>query len=49
MSSQESVEERRASHPTPSSRAYREANHIGQATEEEMEADLKRIDAMEED
>ena len=49
MSSQESVGESRVSHPTPGPRAYSEANHFGQATEEEMEADLKRVDVMEED
>ena len=49
MSSQESVGESRASHLTPGLEAFSEANHFGQATEEEMEADLKRVDAMEED
>ena len=37
------------SHPTPGLRENSDANHFGPSTEEEMEADLKRIDAMEED
>ena len=37
------------SHPAPRSRTNSDADHFGPATEEEMEADLKRIDAMEED
>ena len=49
MSSQESVGESRVSHPTPGPRAYSEADHFGQSTEEEMEANLKRVDAMEDD
>ena len=49
MSSQESVGESRVSHPTPGPGANSDANHFGPSTEEEMEADLKRIDAMEED
>ena len=49
MSSQESVGESRVSHPTPGPRANSNADHFGPSTEEEMEADLKRIDAMEED
>ena len=49
MSSQESVGESRVSHPTPAPRAYSEADHFRQSTEEEMEADLKRVDAMGED
>ena len=49
MSSQESVGEIRVSHPTSRSMANSNADHFGPATEEEMEADLKRIDAMEED
>ena len=49
MSSQESVGESRVSHPTPRPRANSDADHFGPSTEEEMEADLKRIDAMEED
>ena len=49
MSSQESVGESRVSHPTPGARARSGADHFGPSTEEEMEADLKRIDAMEED
>ena len=49
MSSQESVGERRVSHPTPWPKANSNADHFGPSTKEEMEADLKRIDAMEED
>ena len=49
MSSQESVEESRVSHPTSGPRAYNEADHFGTLMEEEMEADLKRVDAMDED
>ena len=49
MSSQESVRKSRVSHPTPSPGENNDANHFGPSTEEEMEADLKRIDAMEED
>ena len=49
MSSQESVGESRESHPTSRSRTNSDADHFGPATKEEMEADLKRIDAMEED
>ena len=49
MSSQESVGESRVSHPTPGPRAYSEADHFGKSMEEEMEADLKRVDDMEED
>ena len=37
------------SHPTPGPRSNSDAGHFGASTEEEMEADLKRIDAMEED
>ena len=48
MSSQESVGESRVSHPTPGPGANNNADHFGPATEEEMEADLKRIDDMEE-
>ena len=48
MSSQESVGESRVSHPASRSRTNNNADHFGLATEEEMEADLKRIDAMEE-
>ena len=47
MSSQESVGESRVSHPASRSRANSDADHFGPATEEEMEADLMRIDAME--
>ena len=49
MSSQESVGESRVSHPAPSPGANSDAYHFGPSTEEEMEGDLKRIDAMEED
>ena len=49
MSSQESVGESRVSHPAPSTGANSDAYHCGPSMEEEMEADLKRIDAMEED
>ena len=49
MSSQVSVGESRVSHPTPGPGANGDAYHFGPSTEEEMEADLKRIDAMEED
>ena len=49
MSSQESVGESRVSHPTLGPGANSDADHFGASTEEEMEADLKRIDAMEED
>ena len=49
MSSQESAGESQVSHLAPGPRAYSDANHFGPATEEEMEADLKRVDAMEED
>ena len=37
------------SHPTPGPGANGDAYHFGPLTEDEMEADLKRIDAMEED
>ena len=49
MSSQESVGESRVSHPTTWPKANSDADHFGPSTEEEMEPDLKRIDAMEED
>ena len=49
MSSQESVRESRVSHPIPGPRENSDADHFGPSTEEEMDADLKRIDAMEED
>ena len=49
MSSQESVGESRVSHPTPGPGTNSDAYHFGPSTEDEMEADLKRIDAMEED
>ena len=37
------------SHPTPGPGANIDSYHFGPSTEDEMEADLKRIDAMEED
>ena len=49
MSSQESVGESRVSHPTPGPGANNDADNFGPSMEEEMEADLKRIDAMVED
>ena len=49
MSSQESIGESRVSHPTPDPGANSDAYHFGPSTEDEMEADLKRIYAMEED
>ena len=47
MSSQESIGESRVSNPAPEPRANSEADHFGPATEEEMEADLMRVDVME--
>ena len=47
MSSQESVGESRVSHVASEPRTNSDADHFGLATEEEMEADLMRIDAME--
>ena len=47
MSSQESIGESRVSNPAPEPKANSEADHFGPATEEEMEADLMRVDAME--
>ena len=47
MSSQESVGECRVSHPTPGPGTNSDADHFGPATEEDMEADLMRVDAME--
>ena len=49
MSSQESIGESRVSHPTPGPGENSDAYHFGPSTKEEMDADLKRIDAMEED
>ena len=49
MSSQESVGESRVSHPTPGPGANSDAYHFGPSTEDAMEADVKRLDAMEED
>ena len=49
MSSQESVRESRVSHPAPRSMTNNNVDLFGPAMEEEMEAELKRIDAMEED
>ena len=37
------------SHPTPGPGVNGDAYHFGPLTEDEMDADLKRIDAMEED
>ena len=47
MSSQESIGESRVSNPAPEARANSDADHFGPATEEEMEGDLMRVDAME--
>ena len=47
MSSQESIGESRVSNPAPEPRANSDADHFGPAMEEEMEADLMRVDAME--
>ena len=47
MCSQESVGESRVSNPAPEPRANSDADHFGPAREEDMEADLMRIDAME--
>ena len=47
MSSQESVGESRVSNPAPEPRANSEDDPFGPATEEEMEADLMSVDAME--
>ena len=47
MSSQESIGESRVPNPAPEPRANSDADHFGPATEEEMEADLMRVDAME--
>ena len=47
MSSQESVGESRVSNLAPEPRANSDPDHFGPATEEEMEADLMRVDAME--
>ena len=49
MSSQESVGENRVSHSTLGPGAKSDAYHFGLSMEDEMEADLKRIDAIEED
>ena len=49
MSSQESVGESRVSHLAPRSMTNNNVDPFGPATEEEMEAYLNRIDAMEED
>ena len=49
MSLQESVGESRVSHLTTGLRANSEAGYFGQAMMEDMEANLKRVDAMEED
>ena len=47
MSSQESVGESRVSHPASEPGTNSDADHFGPATEEEMEANLMRVDAME--
>ena len=47
MSSQKSIGESRVSNPAPEPRANSDADHFGPATEEEMEVDLMRVDAME--
>ena len=47
MSSQESIRESRVSNPAAEARTNSDADHFGPATEEEMEADLMRVDAME--
>ena len=47
MSDQESVGESRVSHLALEPRANSDADHFGPATEEEMEAELMRVDAME--
>ena len=47
MSSQESVGKSRVSHPAPGSTTNNHVDPFGLATEEEMEADLMRIYAME--
>ena len=49
MSSQESVRESRVSHPAPRLMTNNNVDPFGPVTEEEMEAELKRIDAMEKD
>ena len=47
MSSQESVRESRVSNPAPEPTVNSDTDHFGPATEEDMEADLMRVDAME--
>ena len=47
MASQESIGESRVSNPAPEPRANSDADHFGPAMEEEMEANLMRVDAME--
>ena len=49
MSSQESVGESRVSNLTLGPRENNEVDHFRPSTEEEMEADWKRVDAMEDD
>ena len=49
MSSQESIGESRVSNPAPEPRAICDTDHFGPATEEEMEVDLMRVDAMEDE
>ena len=47
MSSQESIRESRVSNPASEPRPNSDADHFGPATEEDMEADLMSVDAME--
>ena len=47
MSSQESIGESRVSNPAPEPRENSGADHFGPVMEEEMESDLMRVDAME--
>ena len=47
MSSQESVGESRVSNPALEPTVNGDVEHFGPATEEDMEADLMRVDAME--
>ena len=49
MSSQESIGESCVSNPAPEPRANSDADLFGPAMEEEMEADLMRVDAMEDE
>ena len=47
MSFQESVGESRVSNPAPEPRANSDPDHFGPATEEDMEVEQMRVDAME--